>query len=129
MLLRISLLSCALLSLSACGGDNSSAQETIKISGETIYNQCRACHSIAKGENAIIGPNLWGIVGSDIAAKTDFTYSPALSAKQGVWDEAALDAFIESPQAFAPSNRMSFSGIKDADKRAALIEYIAQQSD
>ncbi len=134
MLLRASLLSCALLSLSACGGDSSSAQDnsaqqTVKLSGETIYNQCRACHTIAKGEDAVIGPNLWGIVGSDIAAKADFTYSPALSAKEGVWDEAALDAFIESPQAFAPNNRMSFSGIKDADKRAALIEYMAQQSD
>ncbi len=134
MILRASLLSCALLSLSACGGDSSSAQDnsaqqTVKLSGETIYNQCRACHTIAKGEDAVIGPNLWGIVGSEIAAKTDFTYSPALSAKEGVWDEAALDAFIESPQAFAPSNRMSFSGIKDADKRAALIEYMAQQSD
>lgn len=134
MLLRDSLLLCAFLSLSACGSDGGanntvSAQETVKLSGETLYNQCRACHTIAKGEDGIIGPNLWGIVGSDIAAKTDFTYSQALSAKEGVWDEAALDAFIESPQAFAPSNRMSFSGIKDADKRAALIEYMAQQSD
>ena len=128
-MLRAIALSSALLSLSACGGNSSSAQDTVKLSGETIYNQCRACHTIAKGEDAIIGPNLYSIVGSDIAAKTDFTYSPALSAKEGVWDKAALDAFIESPQAFAPSNRMSFSGIKDVDKRAALIEYIAQQSD
>lgn len=134
MVLRFITLSAALLSVSACGSDsganaNASAQETVKLSGETLYNQCRACHTIAKGEDAIIGPNLWGIIGSEIAAKTDFTYSKALSAKEGVWDKAAMDAFIKSPQGFAPGNRMSFSGIKDADKRAALIEYMAQQSD
>ncbi len=113
----------------ALNKSNVSAQETVKLSGKTIYNQCRACHTIDKGKDAVIGPNLWGIVGSDIAAKSDFTYSAALSAKEGVWDEAALDAFIESPKAFVPGNRMTFAGIKDADKRAALIKYLKQQSD
>lgn len=119
--------------LVACGSSdsssNGSAQAAVPLSGETIYNQCKACHTITKNGGNVIGPNLWGIMGSPIAAKTDFTYSKALSQKGGKWDKAAMNAFIESPQAFASGNRMSFSGIKDAAKRKALIEYMAKQSD
>lgn len=135
-------LSFGALLLSSCGssentasdaassaGGGATAQAAVALSGETIYNQCKACHTINKGGDAVIGPNLWGIMGSGIAVKSDFSYSKALSAKGGKWDAASMNAFIQSPQGFAPGNRMSFSGIKDADKRKALIEYMAKQSD
>lgn len=123
------LASCGAADETGAASANDSAQASVTLSGETIYNQCKACHTNTKDGGNVIGPNLWGIMGSPIAAKTDFSYSKALSEKGGIWDEAAMDAFIESPQGFAPGNRMSFSGIKDADKRKALIEYIAKQSD
>lgn len=130
------LLSVTSLAVISCGSDDNvsnAPQASIDLSGEAIYNQCKACHTIGKDERNIIGPNLWGIVGSGIAAKSDFTYSKALQEKgdQGnnVWGKESLDAFLESPQGFAPGNKMSFSGIRDVDKRTKLIDYLSAQSD
>ncbi len=35
-------------------------------------------------------PSIHAIVGAPVAAKPDFSYSAAMKAKGGVWDEAAL---------------------------------------
>ncbi len=123
--------------ISACGSNPASnsanadeGTSTVStISGESLYNRCKACHSIGKDGDNGIGPNLWGIVGANIGSKQGFTYSPALKNKGGVWDKASLNAFIESPQAFASGTRMSFAGIKNAQERQALIEYMAAQGE
>ena len=46
------------------------------------------------------------MAGAKIAARPDFTYSPALKAKDGAWTDANLDAFLKAPMAFAPGTRM-----------------------
>ena len=43
-----------------------------------------------------------------------------------IWDEAALYAWIASPQAFVPGNGMKFKGMPDPQMRADLIAYLAQ---
>ena len=94
---------------------------------EDLAQRCAACHKVEKGAAHGIGPNLNGIAGKKIASAEGFSYSPALQAKSGVWDDANLNAMIEDPRAFAPGNRMSFAGIKDAGERQAVIDYLKAQ--
>ena len=63
---------------------------------------CTACHNTAGGG----APEINDIYGKKIA-RTKFSYSPALSAKNSdIWDEVALRAYLLDPQAFAPGTQM-----------------------
>ena len=95
--------------------------------GEQIFRRCVACHTIDKGGRHGIGPNLHGVVGAPVAAKPDFSYSGAMKAKGGVWDEAALDAYLKAPMKDVPGTRMAFAGVIDAADRKALILYLKAQ--
>ena len=97
--------------------------------GAKLATQCKACHTFAKGGPHRLGPNLWGVAGRMKASAEGFSYSPALSNLQGAWDDEELSRFLENPRAFAPGTRMTFAGIRDAEKRAAIIAYLRQQSD
>lgn len=52
-----------------------------------------------------------------------------MKARGGVWDEAALDAYLAAPMKNLPGTRMAFAGIPDAAERKALILYLAAQSE
>ena len=95
--------------------------------GEQVFKRCVACHTVDKGGRAGIGPNLHGVVGAAVAAKPDFSYSSAMRAKGGVWDEATLDAYLEAPMKAIPGTRMAFAGVIDAADRKALILYLKSQ--
>jgi len=137
----LALVASGLLSLAACGSpapepDGSDtpvpALPTPTVAptaamGEQIFKRCAACHTIDKGGPNGIGTNLHGAVGRAVAALPNFAYSPALQAKGGVWDAAALDVYLKSPRQAVPGNRMSFAGIPEAAERAALILYLAEQ--
>lgn len=97
--------------------------------GEKAFRLCKACHSIAEGGRNGTGPNLWDIHGKGVATAEGFAYSDALRAMAGqVWDQAALDAFLENPKAYASGTKMAFAGMKKADERANLIAWLAMQS-
>ncbi|MCW5647916.1 MAG: cytochrome c family protein [Sphingopyxis sp.] len=95
--------------------------------GEQIFKRCVACHTVDKGGRNGIGPNLHGIVGAPVAAKPGFSYSGAMKAKGGVWDEATLDAYLEAPMKALPGTRMAFAGVIDPADRKALILYLTEQ--
>lgn len=101
--------------------------------GEVVFQKCYACHSVVPGETGLSGPNLAGVVGRAIASVPGFDYSAALEAlpAQGyrVWTEAAIDAFLTSPEDFAPGTAMTFIGLPDAKERADLIAYLAAARD
>ncbi|MBN8842291.1 MAG: cytochrome c family protein [Sphingomonadales bacterium] len=103
------------------------AVEPTAAMGEQIFKRCVSCHTIDKGGSNGIGPNLHGVVGRAVAAHEGFSYSSALKAKGGHWDEAALDKFLESPMKDAPGTRMAFAGVIDAADRKALILYLESQ--
>ena len=50
-----------------------------------------------------------------------------MKAKGGVWDVAALDAYLENPRKNVVGTKMSFAGISDAAERKALIDYLSAQ--
>ncbi|TDI67553.1 MAG: cytochrome c family protein [Alphaproteobacteria bacterium] len=97
-------------------------------SGKSLARKCTTCHSLKKDGKNKVGPALWGVVGAQKAGRS-FRYSSALKGLGGVWDYAALNAFLASPKAFAPGNKMPFAGIKRAADRAALILYLRSLSD
>lgn len=97
--------------------------------GEPAFARCRACHSINKGGPASIGPNLYGIVGKQIASAGEYSYSDALKSKQGEWQWSNLDRYLRNPQSYAPGTKMSFTGVSDVQTRANLIAYLNEQSD
>jgi len=71
-----------------------------------------------------MGPNLRGIFGSRSAAVRGFNYSNAMKRTRITWTADELDAFIANPRAKVPGNSMAYIGMKDAAKRAQVVDYI-----
>ncbi len=88
------------------------------------YRQCAVCHAVSDDAPPGIGPHLAGIYGAPSARFDDFAYSNALSEANLVWDDATLDQFIQNPQALVPGNRMAFVGVRSAEARQEIIDYL-----
>jgi cytochrome c len=97
--------------------------------GEKTFKKCKACHSTKKGGKNKIGPNLWNIVGQGKASAPGYKYSSALSGLGGEWGYQELDGFLANPRGFAKGTKMSFSGLRKAKARAAVIVYLRSLSD
>lgn len=91
--------------------------------GEKVFNKCKSCHKVEDGAGGV-GPHLWGIVNRDIGGIDGYSYSGVLGELPGVWDLAALDAFLENPKGYAAGTKMSFAGLKDAEDRVNLIVWL-----
>jgi cytochrome c len=89
---------------------------------------CAACHTFEEGGAAKIGPPLWDVVGREIAALDDFTYSDALAGKDGAWSYQALDGYLSAPREWAPGTKMAFVGVKKPEDRANVILYLRSLS-
>lgn len=117
------------LSLSAHAEDSPSLASLLAsadpAAGGAYANKvCVACHSLNEGGKAVVGPNLYGVVGGPHAHMKGFAYSDALKAKQGPWTFDELNEWLRKPNAYAPGTRMSFPGIKDDKLRADVIAYL-----
>lgn len=124
------------LDLSALGTGSGAAEEAPEIdlgtllanasadAGERIARRCVSCHTFEQGGANGTGPNLWGVVGADIATHAGFSYSGALTSLEGNWTYERLDAFIENPRGYAPGTNMSFAGLRGEEDRADLLAYL-----
>jgi cytochrome c2 len=93
--------------------------------GADIFNNsCAVCHSTDPGTNKL-GPSLAGVVGRKSGSLGDYSYSPAMTKLNATWDTATLDKYLTDPQAMVPGTKMIFPGVKDANDRKALIDYLA----
>ena len=82
--------------------------------------QCKTCHQAASSAG---GPSLVGVAGRRVASLGDYAYSSGLKAKDGVWNDASLDAYLTSPAKFAPGTRMP-AALAAATDRAAVIAFL-----
>jgi cytochrome c2 len=98
--------------------------------GEADAALCKVCHSFEKGGPAIVGPDIYGVVGRKIASAEGFNYSPALKkhADQS-WTYENLDVWLTNPQVFAPGTTMAFPGVPDLQKRANIIAFLRVNAD
>lgn len=97
--------------------------------GEKAFRKCVACHTVAQGDKNKVGPNLWDIVGRQVAVLDEFAYSSALKEKGGEWTYEFLDCFLAKPRECVKGTKMVFAGISKVKERADLILYLRSLSD
>lgn len=97
--------------------------------GARSFRKCQACHTAENGAGNRIGPNLYGVVGNNVAHRDDFAYSSAMSEHGGTWTFDALNEFLSGPAAAVPGTKMTFAGLRNPQERANVIAYLNQQSD
>ena len=104
------------------------AEPAAAADGAAVFQtNCAVCHSVDAGTNKL-GPSLFGVVGRKSASVDSFTYSPAMTKAGLTWDAATLDKYLTDPQALVPGTKMILLGIKSADDRKALIDFLAAQN-
>ncbi len=96
--------------------------------GQRGFRACAACHSVDEGGAHRVGPNLWNVLGNDIAGKDGFRYSATLAGLDGEWTYEKMDGFLRAPGTWAPGTSMSFAGIANDAARADMIAYLRSLS-
>lgn len=87
------------------------------------FAQCATCHGVVPDARGI-GPSLAGVFGAKAGHVPDYAYSEAMQSSGLVWNENALNAYLDNPQTTVPGTKMSYRGLKDAEQRAEIIEYL-----
>jgi cytochrome c len=109
------------------GGGESQAADVAK--GEAAFvRQCAICHTIDKGGENRLGPNLFGIVGRRAGMAQGFRYTNAFRTTATFeWTEGLLGPWISLPSVMVPGTAMApFPGVSDRDKDD-IIAYLAAQ--
>lgn len=94
--------------------------------GEKVFAACRSCHVLEDGVNRV-GPSLYKVVGRESGSVAGYSYSDANKASDVVWTTDVLFEYLEDPKGFMPGTKMAYPGVKDAQKRADLVAYLAAQ--
>jgi cytochrome c len=98
--------------------------------GQAEAKACASCHTFEKGGADKTGPHLWDVVERTKASAAGFAYSEGLKAMAAdKWTYENLNAFLLAPKAYVKGTKMAFGGIKNDEKRANLIAYLASLSD
>jgi cytochrome c len=85
---------------------------------------CSLCHDAAEGRNRV-GPSLFGVVGRKTGSVPGYSYSDANRNSGITWTPEVLDRYLVAPQVVVPGTKMGYPGMKDDQKRADLIAYLA----
>ena len=98
--------------------------------GRSVFTPCRACHTAEKDGKPLVGPNLWGVVGKNVASSAGFPrYSFPLKAQPGPWTFEKLAVYLNDPRTAIPGNQMAFAGVKNNGDLADLLVYLRTLSD
>ena len=93
-----------------------------------FVRQCAICHTIDKGGENRVGPNLFGVIGRRAGAAPDFKYTNAFRTTATFeWTEGLLGPWIALPAVMVPGTAMGvFPGVADRDKDD-IVAYVAAQ--
>ena len=92
-------------------------------SGEKVFVVCKTCHAAEAGKN-MIGPSLHAIQGRKSGSIPGYSYSAANKGSGIVWNNEKLFQYLENPQRVIPGTKMTYTGVKDPQKRADVIAYL-----
>jgi cytochrome c len=92
--------------------------------GELVFKEnCARCHSLRPGVSTK-GPSLHGVIGRKAGSLPGYDYSSALRDADFEWTVEKLDEWLSSPHKAVKGTEMSFLGIADPGKRAAVIALL-----
>jgi cytochrome c len=92
--------------------------------GKAVIKKCLTCHTFEKGGPNRVGPNLWNVAGDNKANVPGYTFSAAMTAAGGKWDDESLYHFINKPSKFIPGTKMSFIGLNKPQEIVDVIMYL-----
>lgn len=94
--------------------------------GESLFaKQCASCHTFEQGGGNKVGPNLYDVVGRQIAGHEGFSYSSSLAEHSGdTWNYENLNVFLHKPRDFASGTKMTFRGFNKTGDRADVVAYL-----
>jgi len=101
--------------------------------GRALASLCLACHSIIQGEpnngspsgRGYVGPNLFGVVGREIASLEGYEYSEGFKKLRGrKWTEQELYKYLRNPSSYAKGTKMRYEGVLDPQDRMDVIEFL-----
>ena len=76
------------------------------------------------GDASGVGPNLHGVYGGKAGAKSDYSYSPAMTNSGIQWTQVNLAAYLADPKGVVPGTKMLVPGVADASKLKDIIDYL-----
>lgn len=91
---------------------------------QDVVGDCAACHSFGPGSRSSETISLWSINGRAKGAALNFSYSDAMLAAGGTWDEASLSAFLADPSGYLPDGVMPYEGISDPVILAEVVAFL-----
>jgi cytochrome c len=115
------------MACTASGATASHAADVVK--GKAAFvRQCAICHTIDKGGENRLGPNLFGILGRRAGTAEGFKYTNAFRTTATFeWTEGLLGPWIALPSVMVPGTAMgTFPGVSDRDKDD-IVAYLAAQ--
>jgi cytochrome c len=115
------------LLLASLGAGTAGAADIAK--GQAAFvRQCAICHTIDKGGDNRLGPNLFGVIGRRAGAVPGFKYTNAFrNTANFEWSEGLLGPWISLPAVMVPGTAMGvFPGVSDRDKDD-IVAYVAAQ--
>lgn len=92
--------------------------------GKKQFLYCVACHTVDASARQRRGPHLEGLVGRTSGTVEGFDYSDNMPDPPVVWSEEQLDSWLANPRELAPRMCPGYTGIRDPDRRRALITYL-----
>ncbi len=94
--------------------------------GEKAFAVCKTCHAVEAGKN-MVGPSLHAIQGRKSGSIPGYSYSTANKGSGITWTNEKLFQYLEAPQRVIPGTKMTYTGLKDPQKRADVIAYLDTQ--